>query len=130
MKTLTVSKALPPNFTRWQVDDFEIFEKKGYGVVTVQILSPPATGYYVEKKVYIRDAGAMTGLTDKIEYVATVGGELKEQLVVTENAINLATAFTDAFTAYRSGANMAARRAALEAWMLTAGVAGSSLAGT
>ena len=125
MKNLTVTKALP-NFTRWEVDDFQQLEKSGIGFISVRIYSAPATAYYLEKKLTVRNGGR----SDSIGYEATVGGDLADQLKVTPNAIDTPTGYDDAAAAFRSGAGAGGRKNALEAWMLTTGIAQASLAGS
>lgn len=126
MKTLTVAKPLP-NLTRWEVDDADWYEKRGFGVIRVVMRTAGPTNYTIRRELQIRN-----GLSDVVSYLAVVGGELQEQLVVTVMSLSTPTGCTDAFAAYRAGGgngNGQARRDALEAWMLTSGVAHSSLAG-
>jgi hypothetical protein len=131
MKTLAAPKSLP-NFTRWEVDDWEAHEKAGYGVALIILRTGSPTNYTITKQIWVRNAtpdGA--GRTDKIGYVATVGGPIAEQLVVTEGAIASATAFDEAHAAYLSGTpNRAARLDALASHMLAAGIADATLAGS
>jgi hypothetical protein len=128
MITLAVSKPLP-NFTRWEVDDWEPNEKRGYGRATVILRSAGPTNYTITRELFIRNAGVGSGRSDKIGYLAPVGGAIADQLVWTPDAVALPTGFTDAHAAYQGAVgNRLARLDALALWMLANSVADSSLA--
>lgn len=135
MITFTTAKPLPANWTRWEVDDWEAHEKTGWGIATVIMHSPLATDYRVTKTVVIRNSPAsgptsFNGPSDKVGYLAVVGGAIDNQLVVTLGGINLVTGFDDAHNAYVGAAGgRNARLAALATWMLANGVADATMAG-
>ncbi len=133
MITLTASKPLP-NFTRWEVTDWEAYEKRGYGMATVAIRSAGPTDYTVTKQIFIRNvnpAQSASGLTDRVRYAAVVGGAIADQLVVDSAALSLPTGFDDAMNAYLSGVGgRQARLNALASFLLTAQIADSTLAGS
>lgn len=123
MIQLTVAKQLP-NFTRWEVDDWEAHERRGYGIVQFILKTGTPTDYTLNRQLFIRN-----GLSDVIGYLAVIHGAIGDQLVVTESGLVTPTGFDDADAAFRSGTGGNGRRAALEAFMLSAGIANASLAG-
>jgi hypothetical protein len=130
MITLSAPKSLP-NFTRWEVDDWEAHEKQGIGQAVIILHTGAPTNYTLQKTIFIRNFVTGGRRTDKIGYVATVGGPLGEQLTVTEDAISSPASFTDAHAAYLAGVGGRPERLqALAAYLLTAGIADSSLAGS
>lgn len=122
MITLAVSKPLP-NFTRWEVDDWDPREKRNEGLVQLILRTGNATNYTLNRQLWVRN-----GTSDVVGYLAVVGGALGDQLVVTENGLATPTGFDDAYAAYRSGNGKAARYAALEAFLLSSGIVNASLA--
>ena len=83
MITFTSAKPLPANWTRWEVDDWEAYNKRGYGKATIVMRSPGATNYTITKEVFIRNDTVGSGRSDTFGYVATVNGAIGDQLVVT-----------------------------------------------
>ncbi len=129
MITLTVAKVLP-NLARWEVDDWEPHEKAGWGMATIALRSPGATDYTVVKTIIVRDATVMGGASDKIGYLAIVGREIHDFLTVTPRGLVNATGFTQCHNAYQNAAGgRAARLNALASFLLTIGIADSTLAG-
>jgi len=122
MITLAASKPLP-NFTRWEVDDWDPREKRGEGLVQLILKTGVATGYTLNRQLWVRN-----GMSDVVGYLAVVGGALGDQLVVTESSLSTPTGFDDAYTAYRSGSGKAGRLAALEAFLLSSGIVNATLA--
>jgi hypothetical protein len=122
MITLAVSKSLP-NFTRWEIDDWDPREKRNEGLVQLILRTGVATNYTLNRQLWIRN-----GASDVIGYSAVQGGAIGDQLVVSESGLATPTGFDDAYAAYRSGVGKAGRYAALEAFLLSSGIVNASLA--
>ena len=129
MKNLTVTRALG-TANRWRVLHADPAESISRMVITVQLIN---NGNALVSQVIVSvnnyDPVANIGRTDRVS-VDAAPAELSKALVVEANALALATGYDDAFAAWKAGATQQARREALETWMLTSGVAHSTLAGT
>lgn len=109
--------------TRWRVQSLAADKDEPLCRIEVQLLT---TGGMIvsEKTLLVQD-----GICDTVEMDPSPT-RIADTLIHTRAALNLPTGGTAAFDAWRSGGTLAARRSAVETWMLSSGVAKASMAGT
>jgi hypothetical protein len=120
MITLTAPRPLG-SATRWRVDRVLPNEEAEEALAIVQLLTPGLM-LITDRFVTIRN-GASIGVA-----IDPSPARFSDALVNT--SVSTPSGYTDAVNAWRTGDTPAARRAALETWMLSAGVAGANMAGT
>lgn len=124
MITLTTPRPLG-SVTKWRVIRVVPDDDNSYAVLTVQVITN-ANFLLAERQLEIHN-----GLSDHLEWATPpVGGSLGDAVVHTAGGTLTPTGYDDAVAAWRMGANPAARRSALESWLLAANIVGETLAGS
>lgn len=123
MKVLT-TPAASRTPTRWRVGFFRPIEEEDMGVITVQLLTT-GTMLVSEKDIRVRDVGRSDSVA-----IDPAPVRIADTLALFRESLDQPGAYAAAFDAWRTPGTTAARRSALETWMLAAGVAGANMDGT
>lgn len=122
---MTISLTTPiviPNATRVKVTDLSIEDSLSRAVITVAVLSSPATGRVRRFSLTVRN-GASASLAKN----ATADDWSNEFAL---GAVDTPTGYDEVEAAYRTGANKAAGFRAVETKLLAIGVLSADFAGT
>jgi len=129
---MTIALTTPvsiPNVQRWNVANIQVDDEKGSMLVDVEVRTSGATNQIAARARIVIFNFATGGLTTKLSFVTPLlGADVTS--ILSFGQLNLATGYTDAVAAWKGGATSAARKAALEAFLLSSGICDSTFAGT
>lgn len=128
--TITLTTPLPvPNVTRWFVSSVRADDDNAVMTIQIDFRSAPATNQLLTR-ASLQIFNLITGgSSNKISrQIPIVGGNSSDVLTVSQ--ISLPTGYDDAVAAWRGGNTPAARKSALETYLLSSGIVDSTLTGT
>ena len=129
---MTIALTTPiaiPNVQRWAVANVSIDDNNSVMLADVNLLTSAGTGQVAARARVAIYNFATGGLSTSISVVTPLSGS-DVTSILSFSTLSLATGYTDAVTAWRGGATSAARKTALEAFLLSSGICGAGLAGS